>query len=238
MKLQNSYRIWILIVVFFAISWNAKAQKREIGFSLGAMYYTGDLARNWVLRNTGISGMVLLRTNVNNHLSLRIAYTGGNLKGNDSTKPIDAFATARNSSFNIFISEFSGSFEYYFIDYKSKRAVINWSPYFHGGLGIFGMIGHQDKAATFSTVQLALPLGVGIKFQPVKQWTFGIEYGARILFFDYLDNVSEGDVFNKNYQYGNKYDNDNYHYIGITVSKVLYKVLCPTLPLKQGYRRQ
>lgn len=225
------------MVLLIAISWHAKAQKREIGFSLGAMYYTGDLARNWVLNNTGFAGMVLLRTNVNNHFSLRIAYTGGNLKGSDA-KPIDAFATARASSFNIFISEFSGSFEYYFIDYKSKRAVVNWSPYFHGGLSIFGMLGHKDKTATFSTVQLAIPLGVGIKFQPVKQWTFGIEYGARILFFDYLDNISEGDVFNKNYQYGNKYDNDNYHYLGITVSRVLYKVICPTLPLKQGYRRQ
>lgn len=225
------------MVLLIAISWHAKAQKKEIGFSLGAMYYTGDLARNWVLNNTGFAGMVLLRTNVNNHFSLRIAYTGGNLKGSDA-KPIDAFATARASSFNIFISEFSGSFEYYFIDYKSKRAVVNWSPYFHGGLSIFGMLGHKDKTATFSTVQLAIPLGVGIKFQPVKQWTFGIEYGARILFFDYLDNISEGDVFNKNYQYGNKYDNDNYHYLGITVSRVLYKVICPTLPLKQGYRRQ
>ena len=45
-------------------------------------------------------------------------------------------------------------------------------------------------------------------------------------------------VFDKNYQYGNKYDNDNYYYIGITFSKVIYKVYCPTLPLRQGYRRQ
>ena len=237
MRQQNSFKIWILAVLLIVISWHTMAQKREIGFSLGAMYYTGDLARKWVLPNTGFAGMVLLRTNINNHLSLRLAYTGGNLKGSD-TMPLDAFATARASSFNIFVSEVSGSFEYYFIDYKSKRAVINWSPYFHGGLALFGMLGHKDKTATYSTVQLGVPLGVGIKFQPVKQWTIGLEYGARILFFDYLDNVSEGDVFNKNYQYGNKYDNDNYHYFGITISKVLYKVVCPTLPLKQGYRRQ
>ncbi len=237
MKKQNSLKIWVLVGIFTAINWQAQAQKREIGFSLGAMYYTGDLARKWVIPNTGIAGMVMLRTNMNNHLSLRVAYAGGNLKGSDA-KPIDAFATARASSFNIFVSEFSGSFEYYFIDYKSKRAVVNWSPYFHGGVAIFGMLGHKDKTATYSTVQLALPLGFGIKYQPVKQWTVGIEYSVRILFFDYLDNISEGDVFNKNYQYGNKYDNDNYHYLGITVSRVLYKVVCPTLPLKQGYRRQ
>ncbi len=215
----------------------ARGQKNEVGFSLGAMYYTGDLARNWVISNTGFAGMILLRTNVNDHISLRIAYTGGNAKGNDTNKPVDAFAVARASSFSIFVSEFSGSFEYYFLDYRSKRAAVNWSPYFHGGLGVFGMIGHKNKNATFSTVQLALPLGIGVKYQPVKQWAIGIEFGARVLFFDYLDNISEGDVFNKDYQYGNKYDNDNYYYVGITVSKIIYKITCPTLPLKQGFRR-
>jgi len=229
--------LWVSIVLFGAISISSHAQKREIGGSLGAMYYTGDMARGWGIRNTGFAGSLILRSNINNHLSVRVAYTGGNLKGNDS-KPIDAFAAARASSFSLFISEFSGSFEYYFVDYKSKRAVVNWSPYFHGGIGIFGMLGQKNKSATYSTVQLAVPLGIGLKFQPSKQWAFGIEYGARILFFDYLDNISEGDVFNKNYQYGNKYDNDNYYYIGFTVSKIIYKVICPTLPLKQGYRRQ
>jgi hypothetical protein len=161
---------------------------------------------------------------------------GGNLKGND-TKPLDAFAAVRSAYFTLFISEFSGSFEYYFIDFKSKAAVVNFSPYFHLGVGIFGMMGVKDKTATYSTVQLAIPVGFGFKIQPDKKWTIAIEYGARVLFFDYLDNISEGDVFNKNYQYGNKYDNDNYYFIGITVSRIIYKVLCPTLPIKQGYRR-
>ena len=227
----------IVVITLFTISIKGHSQKREVGFSLGAMYYTGDMARHWVLPNTGIAGMIFLRNNINDHLSLRIAYTGGNLKGNDN-KPIDAFATARASSFNLFISEFSGSFEYYFLDYKSKRAVVNWSPYFHGGMAIFGMIGQQAKNATYSTVQLAIPLGFGIKYQPDRQWAFGVEFGARVLYFDYLDNISEGDVFNKNYQYGNKYDKDNYYYFGLTVSRIIYKVYCPTLPLKQGYRRQ
>lgn len=224
------------MVLFFIANTSTMAQKREYGFSLGAMYYTGDLARSWVLSNTGFSGMVFLRSNLSNHLSARVAYTGGFLKTND-VKPLDAFASARSSSFNTFISEFTGSMEYYFIDYKSKRAVINWSPYFHGGVGIFGMIGQNEKSTTYSSVQATVPIGFGIKFQPTKQWTIGIEYGVRVLFFDYLDNISEGDLFDKNYQYGNKYDNDNYHFIGITVSKVLYKVYCPTLPLKQGFRR-
>ena len=237
MNLSNALKILLLAALLVYSGVDAQAQRREVGFSLGGVYYTGDMANKWIIPNTGFAGMVMLRTNMNNHLSLRIAYMGANVKGSDS-RPVDAFAVQRASSFNIFVSEFSGSFEYYFIDYKSKRAVINWSPYFHAGLGVFGMLGQKDKNATFSSIQMALPLGIGIKYQPDKRWNIGLEVGARILFFDYLDNISEGDVFNKNYQYGNKYDNDNYYYVGITFSKVIYKVLCPTLPLKQGYRRQ
>jgi len=228
----------LLGFVLVSLIWHsATAQKREVGFSLGGAYYTGDLAHSWKLPNTGFAGMLVLRSNINNHLSIRLTYTGANIKASDAN-PVDAFAVARNYSFSIFTSEFAGSAEYYFLDYRSKRAVTNWSPYFHGGVGIFGMLGHKDKTATYSTIQLAVPLGAGIKYQPDKRWNIGIEFGARILFFDYLDNISEGDIFNKNYQYGNKYDNDNYYYVGITFSKVLYKVYCPTLPLKQGYRRQ
>jgi hypothetical protein len=149
MKFQNSYTVWILMIWFMSFSWQSHAQKREIGGSLGGVYYTGDLARNWQWSNTGLAGMVMLRSNLNNHISLRVAYMGGNLKGSDA-KPIDAFAATRNASFNIFISEFSGSFEYYFIDYKSKRAAVNFSPYFHGGIGIFGMLGTKDKTATYN----------------------------------------------------------------------------------------
>lgn len=237
--LKRRFPFFICSVILFStlVFFDTKAQKREVGFSLGAVNYTGDMAHGWKLPNTGFAGMLMLRNNVNNHLSLRLTYTGANVKASDAN-PVDAFAVARASSFSIFVSEFAGSAEYYFIDYKSKRAVINWSPYFHAGLGIFGMIGHKDKTATYSTVQVAVPLGFGFKFQPDKRWNIGVEFGARVLFFDYLDNISEGDVFNKNYQYGNKYDNDNYYYIGVTFSKVIYKVFCPTLPLKQGYRRQ
>jgi hypothetical protein len=238
---MKSTRLLFLIagglIAFNLLANSALAQRREIGFSLGAANYTGDMAHTWKLANTGFAGMLMLRTNMNDHLSLRVSYTGANIKGTDS-QPVDAFATARNSSFSIFVSEFAGSAEYYFIDYRSKRAVINWSPYFHAGIGVFGMLGHKDRNATYSNVQMAIPLGAGIKFQPDKRWNIGIEFGARILFFDYLDNISEGDVFIKNYQYGNQYDNDNYYYFGITFSKVLYKVYCPTLPLRQGYRRQ
>lgn len=233
---QSTYKVFLVLLLgFFSIC--AMAQKNEIGGGLGIMYYTGDLARKLIISNVRPAGTVFLRHNVNDHISVRASFTGGKLVGNDN-KPLDAFATARNASFNIFISEFAGSFEYYFLDFRSERAVVNWSPYFHGGVGIFGMLGQQNKNATYSDIQITVPLGAGFRYQMDKKWAFGVEFGARVTFFDYLDNISQGDIFNKNFQYGNKNDNDLYYFAGFTVSYTFYKVICPTIPLKQGYGRR
>ena len=237
MRLFSPATLLLVVGVVLLTGGRARGQKNEVGGSLGTVFYTGDMARTWVPANSGVAGMIFLRTFINDHLSLRAAYMGGNLKGSDTAKPVDAFAVARSASFSYFVSEFTGSFEYYFLDFRSKRTRLKFSPYFHGGLGIFAMIGVKERSTTYSTVQVAVPLGIGLTYRPNKLWSVGLEFGTRVLFFDYLDNVSEGDVFNKNYQYGNKYDNDNYHYIGITLSRTLYKIYCPTLPLQKGYRR-
>jgi hypothetical protein len=226
----------LLIGIAIVLSTQSYGQKREVGGGIGAMFYTGDLARNIVFSNIRPSGTVFLRNNITDHTSIRLSFTGGLLQGNDR-KPIDAFATARDADFSIFISEFAGSMEYYFLDFKSKRSVVSWSPYFHAGVAVFGMTGQKNKNATYSNVQVAIPFGFGFRYQMDQRWSFALEYGVRATFFDYLDNISDGDIYLKNYQYGNKFNNDQYHVLGVTVSYTFYKVVCPTLPLKQGYRR-
>jgi hypothetical protein len=38
--------------------------------------------------------------------------------------------------------------------------------------------------------------------------------------------VSDSDIFDKNYQYGNPKDNDWYHFAGISLSYILYNIPC------------
>ncbi|MGB0849893.1 MAG: DUF6089 family protein [Bacteroidia bacterium] len=42
----------------------------------------------------------------------------------------------------------------------------------------------------YALTQMAIPVGAGFKFKMNHKWTVGIEYGARITFTDYLDDVS------------------------------------------------
>jgi uncharacterized protein DUF6089 len=237
-KMEIQRLQWISIfVLLIGISHYGVSQKRELGGGIGVLSYTGDLSRNVLTNPIKPAGNVFYRFNMKDHFSIRVSFLAGKLSGTDA-KPIDAFSVARSSSFNIFLYEFTTGIEYYFLDFRSKKASINWSPYFYSGLGIFGMLGNDSKTATYSSVQLAIPLAFGIRYRATPKWSFSIEAGARATFFDYIDNISEGDLFMKNYQYGNPNDNDKYYSAGVTVSYTFYSVECPTLPIKQGYRRR
>src|SRR5208283_3885074 len=43
----------------------------------------------------------------------------------------------------------------------------------------------------YSLIQPAIPLGIGFKFALNDKWSVGIEYGIRITFTDYIDDVSK-----------------------------------------------
>lgn len=47
-----------------------------------------------------------------------------------------------------------------------------------------------NERKRYSLTQLAIPLGAGLKFKLDPKWSLGIEYGTRITFTDYLDDVS------------------------------------------------
>jgi len=233
-QIRNWVPIFILLMFISNFSF---AQKKEIGGGVGMLSYTGDLSRNALRNPIKPAATVFYRYNMRDHLSIRISFLAGRLAGSDA-KPIDAFSVARANSFNIFLYEFATGIEYYFLDFRSKNAPQNWSPYFYAGLGIFGMLGQENKTATYSSIQMAIPLAFGVRYRATPKWSFSVEAGIRATFFDYIDNISEGDLFLKNYQYGNPEDNDQYYFAGISISYTFYSVICPTLPIKQGYRRR
>jgi hypothetical protein len=99
-------------------------------------------------------------------------------------------------------------------------------------MGLFGISGHQNKTADYSNVQAAIPFGGGFKYIVNPKFYAAFEVGIRKTFFDYLDNISAGDQTNKNYQYGNPNDLDNYFFVGITITRTFYDIPCPTNPYK------
>jgi hypothetical protein len=221
----------LTITLLCFLSFNLLAQRSEVGFGLGTFNYTGDLARNYNVLNSRPAATVFYRSNLSNVVSFRAAITGGKLAASDS-RPYDPFAVERRASFNIFLIEASTVFEYHFLNWRETKRFVRFSPYLFGGLALFGMSGNGSKPEEYSNVQGAIPFGTGLKYVINPKWYVALEFGVRKTFFDYLDNVSIGRETNKNYQYGNPFDNDAYYFLGLSVTRTFYDIPCPTNPYK------
>ncbi len=218
------------IVVLAALSmasYAAKAQGLEIGGGLGTSFATGDVTRGFELNELGFAGQLFVRYNLSNVVSVRGTGLFAQVKGDDSTNPIDPFAELRDLNFQRFVIEASAVIEYNFLDYKERNSLINWSPYFFIGGGLSAANSRQSRDNS-ARIQPVIPFGLGLKYRLNKQWNLEFEFGARKTFYDQLDQVSS--VANPNKlapRYGNELDNDWYYFAGVSISYTFYSVPCP-----------
>ncbi|MBX2968895.1 MAG: outer membrane beta-barrel protein [Cyclobacteriaceae bacterium] len=219
-----------LLLGLLLLSAIAYAQRSEVGFGIGTFNYTGDLVRTYHVKNLKPAGTVYYRSNISKVVSFRATITAGQLGAKET--PIDAFASARDASFNIFLLETSLGFEYHFLNWRDDKRPMRYTPYVFAGLGLFGISGYDVKPEEYSNVQVAIPFGGGFKYIVNPKYYIALEVGIRKTFFDYLDNLSDGDPTQKNYQYGSPNDFDNYFFVGITLTRTFYDIPCPKNPYK------
>jgi hypothetical protein len=230
-KLSTLY-IGLLVTISITAGSAQITQRSEVGFGLGTFNYTGDLVRNYNFAFSKPAATVFYRHNVSKVISFRTSLTAGGLSASDSQAPMDAFAVKRNASFDIFLMEISGVYEYHFLDWRDDRRRLRFTPYLFAGLALFSISGAPAKTEQYSNVQMAIPFGGGIKYVLNPKYYLSIEFGVRKTFFDYLDNISDGDPSFKNYQYGNKFDYDSYYFLGVTLTRTFYDIPCPTNPYR------
>lgn len=222
---------FLIVATVLCVSNLSYAQRSELGFGLGTFNYTGDLVRNYNFKYSQPAGTVFYRSNISKVVSFRASITAGRLAA--SEKPIDAAANLRDASFDIFLFEGALGMEYHFLNWRDDKRPMRYTPYIFGGACLFGISGNDSKPEEYSNIQLGIPFGVGFKYILNPKWYAALEFGVRKTFFDYLDNVSDfKDQTQKNYQFGNPNDNDNYFFVGITFTRTFYDIPCPTNPYK------
>ena len=203
------------------------AQAPEVGLHLGGALYGGDLHPGEVqLSQIRPAGGLFYRQKLSESISLRANLLLGALKGSDNEPP-DELAEQRNFNFSTNFGEVSIAMEYYLLGPASKYARIKPAPYVFVGLGAMVFSGHDEPTAEFSSFQPVLPFGLGLKLPTSRSSSIGIQLGIRKTFFDYLDNISAKDFERKDYNYGDRYSTDWYHYIGLSFSYTIYSLKCP-----------
>jgi hypothetical protein len=221
---------FLSVVFVFIIVSSSTAQRSELGFGIGTFNYTGDLVRNYNFKYSKPAGTVFYRSNLSSVVSFRAAITAGQLGA--SEKPIDVLGVNRGASFNLFLFEASTVMEYHFLNWRDPKKFVRFTPYLFAGLGVFGIAGNEQSNNEYSNIQASVPFGGGIKYIYNPKWYLSLEFGIRKTWFDHLDDISEGDLRRKNYQYGNPNDNDSFYFLGITLTRTFYTIPCPTNPYK------
>src|SRR5690349_11364226 len=165
-----------LLSAFFLtllLSENVAAQSSELGFGLGTFNYTGDLVNFYNFKYSKPAGTVFYRANLSSVVSFRAAVTAGLIGA--SEVPTDAFATQRKASFKHFLFEGSTVMEYHFLNWRDTKRFVRMTPYLFGGVALFGFSGDVDRSQAYSTVQMAIPFGAGVKYVLNPKWYLSLE---------------------------------------------------------------
>ncbi|MCU0443710.1 MAG: DUF6089 family protein [Microscillaceae bacterium] len=209
------------------------AQTHEIGVQAGVANYKGELAKTGNLTSPGPMAQVFYRANISKTVSLRANASFGRL-AYDATKSNDGNINSIPHQFKTNVWELGGQVEYNFLNFRgnSKKVSTAWTPYAFAGVGLFKFEPLLNIQPTYRTLTMNVPLGVGFKGIMSGNWNWGVEFGARFTFTDYLDdfgrNTTQGSI--KPIQFTENSNNkDMYFFTGISISYVFpsLKKDCP-----------
>lgn len=229
----KSILLTLFFTLFFTLSLTlTHAQTWEFGFGFGTTNYTGDISPSYKLNNSRPAGEFFVRLNPSPTFSVRIGAMIGAIRA-DETKSKDPFFQRRGGKFSANIYEASARMEYNFRDYRAMSELTRLSPYIFLG----GSIAHISVNSNYfdnqpKTLELSLPIGVGIKYMLANNINLGFEVGARPTFTDALDGMlkdgSEDEISSVGkFQMTNIFTKDMYYYTGISLSTTINRVVCP-----------
>lgn len=210
----------LLLLALFATSiGQAKAQtSSELGLNLGTSSYLGDLQdADMTYQHPHVFAGVFGRYHANAQLAFRGFFNYGRVSGADRYNTVQSLIS-RNLSFRSNIVELGIQAEVSALPFnkfdpnrKKGKRYFNWSPYFFGGFNLFqfnpkayyngnwfalqplcteGQNSTFNSQKEYSLTQLAIPFGIGLKFQLNPEVCVAFEMSARKTFTDYLDDVS------------------------------------------------
>ena len=237
--------VFCTVAVLFIGLGSVKAQNTEVGFGVGTLTYTGDLADRGFYSDPSLAFNFMIRRRIRDFLTMRAQLLVGGIQGFDGEDP-NVFPFDRGAAFRSVLYELSPVLEYHFYEYRGRRGIHKFSPYLFGGIGFTGYFGESRKAKVETGdlgqeylawdiedysrfITPTLPFGAGIKMSLSRSIDLNLEFGARKMFTDKLDNVGDGDLLISPTKVSAPNGNldDWYYFAGFSFSYIIWKVQCP-----------
>ncbi|MBL0134450.1 MAG: outer membrane beta-barrel protein [Chitinophagaceae bacterium] len=193
--------------------WESIRQEGEIGFTLGAAHYFGDLNTRAALNRPKLAFGAFFRKQFGNYIGLRVAAHFAQLGYSDIYNTHNEYQRRRNLSFNSNIFELALQGDFNFFKFVPGDPDHSFTPYITFGAGIFsydpyaylggqkyflrtlategqGTAAYPDRKP-YNTMAVSIPFGVGIKYAINDRMNVGFEVAHRFTNTDYLDDVSK-----------------------------------------------
>jgi hypothetical protein len=213
----------------FAQKYN-KIPNQEIGIALGVANYSGDLAKgeDFFLKDMQVrafrpAGGILYRNNFSRFASFRGSLIIAQVMGDDAFSD-DPARRERNLHFRSNITDINMMLEWNILPFFIGHYKYKFTPFIGAGIGGFmfnpkaqyndrwvalqplgtegqGLIEYPDRVK-YSKMGFNIPLSFGFKWNLSRYIAMGVEFQYRMLFTDYLDDVST--IYpNTDYYYNN-----------------------------------
>lgn len=264
-------RLVLIMIAVLAIGSSSQAQKgHELGGWLGTSLYFGDLNTNINLKNPGLALGLLAKYNYNSRVSLRAGLSYANVSANDAESD-NNFQRNRNLSFESTIWDMTAGVEFNFLPLIHSSIDHQYTPYVFGGFNVFRYNPQAElDGVTYNLAELGtegqeiggeyfqmsggLVLGGGFKWAIGNDMYISFEASTRLLFTDYLDDVSTvypnldrlevvrgqearllsnralvDGIGEEGRQRGDSKGNDRYAFVGISFMKYFGRLECPKI---------
>ncbi len=191
-----------ILLIVSVLSFQAMAQYTEVGAFIGTANYMGDLSGQRLSNEHYHSVLgVFGRYNANERFSVKASLLKGMISGSDASAHSTELRE-RNLSFRSNLTELAVTGEMNLSEYNI-RAGKGSVPYVFMGLAVTRFSPQAElrgvwhdlpslhtEGQKYSCNTLAVPFGLGMRFNISYKLNFGLEFGARFTSTDYLDDVS------------------------------------------------
>jgi hypothetical protein len=198
---NNSYAFFLVPFLFILPARKSCAQRIEVGATLGAANYVGDLAPSMVASETHPALGFFGRYNISSSFAVTAGINFTRVSGSDKHFPVNQ---PRNLSFRSNITEYATTVEFNFSKYALGILDKKFTSYVFLGLGMFqynpqayyrnewiDLRGIQTEGKSYNTLSMMIPFGMGIKWRMNRSFALEASVGFRKTYTDYLDDVSD-----------------------------------------------
>jgi len=206
--------VLLMATVFMSTAqYESIVQQGEIGLSLGASHYFGDLNTQARLNRPKIAVGAFFRKQFGNYVGMRVSAHYTQLGYSDIYSTDNDYQRRRNLSFNSNIFELAVQGDFNFFKFLPGDPYHAFTPYVTIGAGVFsydpyaylnnqkiflrplgtegqGNAAYPDRKP-YGSMAFAFPLGVGVKYAINDRINIGAEVTHRFTTTDYLDDVSK-----------------------------------------------